>query len=202
MRLEFTSDIPNSEREELLSVWRRIVGPSEEEELVQLSTDPASFVTILGDALEWITPLRAAAAAALAVAGGAFGKRIGERAADAALDAGTRKLKELTGALGRFFSRGGKPRGVALGIPVADAGSAELRSGPLSESDLEHVVATFVLNVSEIEAVVAQELAAGRIRPDSDVVIKINDDNGVTLRWIDEDAGETVERVLPPPELP
>jgi hypothetical protein len=195
MRLIVTADIPSDVRQELLVDWEPLGYLEQAHEISLKSPEAPSYIQIMADALQWVTPLKVAATWVLS-------SFLSQLAKDAAKDiyqhkeqigralanAAAAPLRLAAAALKRARDR--SPRcSLAIGLPLPnEVTGTVVWLDPDSEEEIALLIARFVMRAETIEQLIQAEIAGGR-PPLGHVQVVPTDSGGFLLRWMDRDGG-------------
>lgn len=191
-------NFPPDAKEELRAEWDDIFGPSEFSELILKAEVPSpQFVQVLGDAVAWVTPLKAGATAFLVALLGQLGKRT----ADAVWAGGTDVLKRAATALLRAGRAQSDNPTISIGLLLPDRlhGTA-ITFEPCDATEIAIVLARLVLSAIAIETFIRDEIAAGRLGRGG-ARLELLPNGGFVARWYHPETREELERVFPPHPL-
>jgi hypothetical protein len=191
MKLIVTADISSDVRQELLIGWQSVGGLEQAPEVFLKSADAPSFIQIMGDALQWVTPLKVIATVFLSQLAKEAAtdiyknkQQIGRALANAAAV----PLRRAAAALKR--ARDGSPQSyLVIGLPILNEyiGTA-LALNANSEEEIALLIARFVVRAETIEQLIQSEISAGH-PPLGRVQVIPTDSGGFLLHWIDQDFG-------------
>jgi hypothetical protein len=195
MRLIVTADIPSDVRQELLVDWQPLGRLEQAHEISLKSPKAPSYIQIMADALQWVTPLKVVATVFLSQ----FLSQLAKEAAtdiykhkrqigQALATAATAPLRLAAAALKRARDR--SPRcSLAIGLPLPNevTGTA-LWLDADSEEEIALLIARFVVRAETIEQLIQAEITAGR-PPLGHVQVIPTGSGGFLLRWMDWELG-------------
>jgi hypothetical protein len=193
MKLIVTADIPPDVRQELHDGWQPLGSLEQAGEVFLKSAEPPSFIQIMADALQWLSPLKVAATIFLSQLAKEAAtdiyknkQQIGRALANAA----AAPLRLAAAALKRARESSLRPPGLVVGLPIPDDyfGTALWLPGD-SEEDIAWLVARFVVRAQIIEQLIQAEISAGRL-PLGRVQVIPTDTGGFLLRWVDQEFGQ------------
>lgn len=189
LRLLVTDDIPESTRRDLVDAWEPIGGLERAGAVSLKSADPPSFIQIMGEALQWLSPLKVAAAVFLSQLAKEAATDIYKnkrKIAQALAQAGAAPLRRATAALKRARKESPRHPGLVIGLSIPDDyfGTA-LSIRHDSDEDIACLLAAFVTKAEAIEEVLQAELRAGR-PPLGRVQVIPTVAGGFRLAWMDQ----------------
>jgi hypothetical protein len=189
MRLIVTSEIPPNVRQELRIDWQPLGGLEQAKEISLKSPEAPSYIEIMADALQWVTPLKVVATVFLS-------QLVKEAATDiykhkhqigqALATAATAPLRLAAAAVKRARDR--SPRcSLAIGLPLPnEVTGTVLWLTPDSEEEIAVLIARFVVRAEAIEHLMQAEMAAEH-PPLGHVQVIPTDSGGFLLRWMDRE---------------
>lgn len=199
MRLIVTADIPAEVRQELHAAWQPFGGLEESGEVFLKSAEPLSFIQIMGDALQWLSPLKVAATVFLAQLAKEAATDIykhKQQIGRALMNAGAAPLRLVAVALKKARESSPRRPELVIGLPLPNEYFGTALSLPgNSEEEIVSLVARFVVRVQAIEQVIQAEISRGG-PPLGRVEVVPKDTGGFLLRWVDQDFG-THEHEVP-----
>jgi Uma2 family endonuclease len=181
-----TADIPPSVQEQISSEIGQILPIHERHVMEFRSTDGPSFVQLVADAVQWITPLKAAATV--------FLSQLAKNAADEVWknkahlyrilkDTSVDPLYRLVRALAQAKRELSAHTRVVIGLPIPQEYLGTLLAlETVDEVELAWTIANFVDKVDKINNRLQQELAGGH-EPLSIVRLIIQPDGSFVARW-------------------
>jgi hypothetical protein len=191
MRLIVTTEIPSDVRQELLIDWQPLGDLEQGPEVSLKSPEAPSYIEIMADALQWVTPLKVVATVFLS-------QLVKEAATDvykhkhqigqALATAATAPLRLAAAAVKRARDR--SPRcSLAIGLPLPhEVTGTVLWLTPDSEEEIALLIARFVVRAETIEHLIQAEITAGR-PPIGHVQVIPTDSGGFLLHWMDQEVG-------------
>jgi hypothetical protein len=191
MRLIVTTGIPPNVRQELLIDWQPLGGLEQAQEISLKSPEAPSYIEIMADALQWITPLKVAATWVLSSFLSELAKHAAkdiyqhrEQIGRALTNGAAAPLRLAAAAVKRARDR--SPRcSFAIGLPLPDEVTGTvLWLDPDSEEEIALLIARFVVKAETIEQLIQAEITGGR-PPLGHVQVIPTDSGGFLLRWMD-----------------
>jgi hypothetical protein len=199
MRLIVTADIPSDVRQELLADWQSLGGLEQAPEVFLKSPEAASFIQIIGDVLQWVTPLKLVAIVFLSQLAKEAATDIYKNKQEigrALTNAAAAPLRLAAAALKR--ARDSSPRSyLVIGLPILDEylGIVALSLDADSVEEMALLIARFVVRVETIEQLIQAEITAGR-PPFGRVPVTPTDSGGFLLHWTDQNSESHKHEVL------
>lgn len=194
MRLIVTTDVPSNVRQELLVDWQPFGHLEQAPEIFLKSPEAPSYIQIMADALQWVTPLKVAATWVLSSFLSELAKHAAkdiyqhrEQIGRVLANTAAAPLRSAAAALKRACDR--SPRcSLAIGLPLPnEVTGTVLWLKPDSEEEMALLIARFVVRAETIEQLIQAEITAGR-PPLGHVQIMPADSGGFLLQWMDYDA--------------
>jgi hypothetical protein len=195
MRLIVTANTPSDVRQELLADWQSLGGLEQAPEVFLKSPEAPSFIQIMGDALQWLTPFKIAATLVLSSFLSQLAKDAAkdiyqhkEQIGQALANAAAAPLRLAAAALKR--AREGSPRcSIAIGLPLPnEVTGTVLWLEADSAEEIALLIACFVVRAETIQQLIQAEITAGR-PPLGHVQVIPTGSGGFLLRWTDQNSG-------------
>ena len=192
LRLLVTDDIPATTQRGLIDAWQDF-GALEPAGVISLrSADPPSFIQIMGEAVQWLSPLKVAATVFLSqLAKDAASDVYKNKAkiAQALAQIGAAPLRLVAESLKRVRDESPRQPRIVLGLSIPDDyfGTA-LSITDHSEEEVAYLIAGFVMRAEVIQQLVQAEVDAGR--PPLGRVQVMCSDGGFKLVWMDQQSVE------------
>jgi hypothetical protein len=202
MRLIITADIPSDVRQELLADWQSLGGLEQAPEVFLKSPEAPSYIQIIGDALQWVTPLKAIAIVFFSQLASQLAKEVAtdiyknkQQISRALAAAATAPLRLAAAVLKK--ARDGSPRrSIAIGLPLPnEVEGTVLWLEADSAEEIAVLIACFVVRVETIEQLIQVEITAGR-PPFGRVQVTPTDSGGFLLHWTDQNSESHKHEVL------
>ena len=193
LRLFVTDDIPESTRRELVDAWKDIGGLERAGVVFLRSAEPPSFIQIMGEALQWLSPLKVAATVFLSQLAKEAATEIYKnkaKIAEALAQAAAAPLRRAAASLKQARHQSPRHPRVVLGLSMPDDyfGTA-LSITHESEEEIAYLLASFVTKAEAIQQVIQAEIDAGR-RPLGRVQVVPTGAGGLRLVWMDQQFGK------------
>ena len=189
MRLLTTADIPGAVRQQLLDAWQPLAELQEGSQVRHKTAELSSFVQIMGEALQWLSPLKVAATVFLSQLAKEAATEVYKnkaRIAAALAAAAAAPLRRAAAALGRARSDSPQKPEIVVGLPIPDDYFGTALTFPVdTEEEIALLLAQFVVRVERIQQVIAGEVSDGH-PPLGRVQVIPNGSGGFLLRWIDQ----------------
>jgi hypothetical protein len=190
MRLIVTTEIPSDVRQELLIDWQPLGRLEQAHEVSLKSPEAPSYIQIMADALQWVTPLKVIATVFLSQLAKEAATDIynHKRQIGQALATATTAPLRLAAAVKRARDR--SPRcSLAIGLPLPDEVTGTvLWLDADSEEEIALSIARFVVRAETIEQLIQAEITAG-CPPIGHVQVIPTDSGGFLLHWMDREVG-------------
>lgn len=194
-----TADIPSSVRQQLCTDLNEVhLWPELSEFNVKAAEGP-SFIQLVAEVFQWITPLRAAATIFL----GQLAKNAADdvwkhkhEIASALKKTAVAPLQKLVTAVSRLRTSMGPETNIYIGLPVPDQfWCTRLSVATRDEAETAWQLANFINQADEIEKAVQRLLADGH-KPPGLVELVLDENRAFRLRWLEMD-GEQYEVQVP-----
>jgi hypothetical protein len=193
MKLVFTSDIPDTARNRLISEWEPFAGTAECKTIEQLGIQSPSYVQLVAAVLTWENVLKVGAVLFLKEIVKEAGKLTGELM----WVKGTETLRRLSASLVRLQRDAPRHPTISIGIPIPDEyETTRLTFAPGTEENVAMALSCFAAQVRGIEAFVRRAMESGALR-DGPVHLILQADGSFRAQWVDLDSGEEFSRVVP-----
>lgn len=198
-------NFPEHVRDDLIVSWAPVVelepsGPR----VVRFAEGEPLYITILGAAAQWVTPLKLASTVFLGrlaqLAADDLWKNKG-KIAQALREEATSRIGMLAEALGRAREQAQRPVTISLGLPIPDDhfGTVVRIDARKPVEEIAVAIAVLTARAEEIEGLLrAEELAGNDILGGVDV--SIEEDLSLTLTWTTRGFGRIKRRIETSPK--
>ena len=173
-----------------------VVDEPQPQVLFRMSVDPIEYIRLVGEAIGWLLPLKAAVTVYFSV--------LAKHAADAtwkktASFKQNKEMKPLVDVASTLVSAVQRVDGKAIiiiGINIPDNNTGtELSIQPTNVEGVIHDLASFIVHVEELSAAMQREIEAGR-EPLGPANVKLQDDGSLLVKWTGRnDSKEHVLRI-------
>ncbi len=188
MKLIATTDVPDSVRHHLVADLATVISVEDQGQVLARAAGPTSFIELVGEAIEWVTPLKDVAKAFLLQLVKEAATDLWKHKKQIAAVLGTAamaSLKKIVSALARARERCTRKPEITIGIgPSFALLKVALVRPPTNEAECAWVLAHFVLKAERAEAIIVEESQSkdGVLIP---AQLEIRPDGKGLLRWLD-----------------
>lgn len=164
------------------------------------SPDAPSFIQLLGQAIEWLDPLKVASTVFLSQLAKEAASDLWENKKRIAVflkDAAVKPLQVVAASIAKVLTKSGQQRtnfSIGLSLPEDYFGTAVNLENE-HEDEIAWIVSNFVVRADKIETAIREEMA-GQNKPLGRVQLTIQPNGSFLLQWVDDDEMRIHERTI------